>query len=78
MSDDLMYWCRLKNGDKETIGFIEERGAKIGSLVEMVDIDGEFWEVTHVGYSQPKSEVRQNERRFKNFQGSLRGGGIDS
>lgn len=75
MSD--YFWCTLKNGNKETCGYIEKRGAKAGNRVELPDLDGEFWEVTLVftpGVS--KEFVRTEERSFKDFQGSLKGGGI--
>ena len=75
---DMYYWSQLRNGDKHTCGYIEERGAKVGSFVELVDTDGEFWEVTRV--SQPgftKEYVRGNEKNYKQFQKSTRGGGID-
>ena len=77
MTDTLYHWCNLANGSKRTCGYIEARGAKVGSLVELVELDGEMWEVLSVGDPVPSSQVRQNERRFKAFQDSLRGGGID-
>jgi hypothetical protein len=77
MSDDLYFWCSLRNGAKRTCGYIEERGAKLGARVEMVDLDGEFWTVTSVGASVTKEYVRAHEKAFKDFQGSLKGGGIN-
>lgn len=73
------YWCFLRNGDRETCGFIPARGARVGALVEMVDLDGEMWEVTSRGEGVSREYVRDQERRFKDFQGSLlkSGGGID-
>ncbi len=70
------HWCQLANGDKRTAGYIEERGAKVGAKVELTELDGEFWEVLSVGDAVSKDFVRSNERRFKDFQASLKGGGI--
>ena len=71
------HWCHLKNGDKRTCGYIEDRGATVGSSVQMIDLDDEFWEVTSVqNESVTKEYVRNNEKRFKGFQASLKGGGI--
>lgn len=78
MAETTYHWCQLKNGNKHTCGYIEERGAVVGKHVEMVDLDGEFWEVLTVAHpGVPKSFVRENEKRFKAFQGSLKGGGIE-
>ena len=78
MSKSDYYWCQLENGTKQTVGYIPAKGAKVGRMVEMVDLDGEFWRVTSVqepGVS--KDYVRSQEKRFKEFQGSLKGGGIE-
>lgn len=77
MSNNLYYWCFLRNGNKHTAGYIPEMGAKVGALVEMVDLDGEFWTVESVGRSATKEYVRANEKKFKDFQHSLKGGGIE-
>ena len=77
MTDQLYHWCQLANGDKRTCGYIEARGATVGARVELVDLDGDLWEVLSVGEGVPKDQVRANEKRFKAFQESLRGGGID-
>ena len=73
---DTYHWCQLANGNKRTSGYIEARGAKVGARVELPDLDGEFWEVLSVGDEVTKEFVRSNERRFKDFQKSLKGGGI--
>ena len=77
MTDQLYHWCQLANGDKRTCGYIEARGATVGACVELVDLDGDLWEVLSVGDGVPKDQIRANEKRFKAFQESLRGGGID-
>lgn len=77
MTDEMFHWCQLANGDKRTAGYIEARGAIVGAQVEMIDLDGELWDVLTVGDAVPKDHVRKNEKRFRAFQDSLRGGGID-
>ena len=78
MSSELYYWCNLQRENNHTSGYIEERGAKVGSKVELVDLDGEFWEVMSVSEnSVTKDFVRNQERAFKQFQASTKGGGID-
>lgn len=76
MTDQVFHWCQLANGQKRTCGYIEARGAKVGNKVELVDLDGAFWDVLSVGEAVPADQVRANERRFKAFQASLKGGGI--
>lgn len=77
MTEEMFHWCQLANGDKRTAGYIEARGAKVGAQVELIDLDGALWQVLTVGDAVPKEQVRQNEKRFKAFQDSLKGGGID-
>lgn len=73
----MYYWSHLQNGNKHTVGYIEERGAVVGHKVEMIDLDGEFWTVNSVASKGVTKEfVRNNEKKFKAFQGSLKGGGI--
>lgn len=69
--------CELSNGDKHTVGFIPAWAAKIGNRVELTELDGQFWKVEKVGVLLTREQVRTGERRFKQFQGSLVGGGID-
>ena len=77
MTQDLFHWCNLANGEKRTCGYIEARGAKVGARVQMIDLDGELWDVLTVGDAVAAEQIRKNERRFKAFQSSLKGGGID-
>lgn len=63
----MYYWCNLQNGAKRTVGYIDERGAKVGNEVEMIDLDGEFWTVTSVGASASKDEVNNNRQKSKTF-----------
>lgn len=41
------FQCRLRKGSEETVGWIEQRGAKVGLHVELKE-DGERWEVLEV------------------------------
>ena len=65
------YWCKLQRSNKHTCGYIEAKGADLGKQVEMVDIDGEFWEVTSVGHGVTKSHARTVERKNKDFTRSI-------
>jgi len=47
------YQCRFRRGDPETIAWIEERGAKIGALVELKTADGERWDVIRQASTKP-------------------------
>ncbi len=78
MKDDNYAQCELSRGTFKTTGFIPEWAAKIGNMVELPDFDGDFWRVDSVGVVLPKGQLRIQERAFKEFQGSTRGGGIDA
>ena len=60
------YQCRLRRAESETIGWIEERGAKVGASVELKTADGERWDVVEVftpGVDEAKlREKQQNDR----------------
>lgn len=54
--------CRLRRGDSETTGWIEDRGARVGARVELKP-SGELWEVTAVFHpGLPESVLRDNQR----------------
>jgi len=38
----------MRREGAETIGWIEERGAKVGAEVELLSADGHFWRVVEV------------------------------
>lgn len=42
------FQCKLRQGDSETVGWIEDRGAKVGARVELKTADGGFWDVLEV------------------------------
>jgi hypothetical protein len=69
---------KILGGDRHTIAWIPEHAAKVGNQVQLLSLDGDFWEVAGVGsVRKPKEEVKEDERAYKDFQESLKGGGID-
>jgi hypothetical protein len=62
----------------ETVAYIQSWAAVVGNRVQLLSLDGEFWEVTEVSKEAVSHDfIRENERNYKEFQGSTRGGGID-
>lgn len=60
--------CTLTKGNSKTVAWIEERGAKVGQQVQLVD-DGnesiEWWDVVEVGTTRlHKSWVKKHERNY--------------
>lgn len=53
--------CELVKGTTHTVGYIEERGAKLGAQVELESDDNALWTVTQVG----DKRVAQSYLRFK-------------
>jgi hypothetical protein len=47
----VQYQCRMSevNGTGRTVGWIPERGAKVGKLVELKEFDGAIYRVDEVG-----------------------------
>jgi hypothetical protein len=63
---------------KHTIGWIPEWAAVAGNKVQLLSLDGQFWTITFAGeHRVRKDEIKESERAYKEFQGSLNGGGID-
>lgn len=63
---------------QRTVAWIEAWAAKEGNMVQLTDLDNEFWKVVAVAEIPVSEEVmRTKERGFKQFQRSLAGGGID-
>ena len=53
--------CGLTQNGSRVVGWIEERGAKLGARVEIDELGG-LWEVTKVGESAlAKSDVHKKE-----------------
>lgn len=53
--------CGLEQNGSRVVGWIEERGAKLGARVEIDELGG-LWEVVSVGdMTQAKSDVHKKE-----------------
>ena len=62
---DLWYQCKFRGADGgETVAWIEERGASVGAMVELVTADGKFWEVLEV-YEPPMNGAALREKQTK-------------
>lgn len=66
--------CTFKRGSEITVAFIETWAAKVGNKVELLDSGEGLWDIVSVGTETNKDLSRQ----YKQFQGSTRGGSIDS
>lgn len=65
MKDERYRQCGLAQGEARSVGWIEERGAKIGARVEIEELGG-FWLVTGVGDTVlSKAEMREKESRSR-------------
>jgi hypothetical protein len=64
----MMYQCRLRCLTGETVGWIEERGAKVGNVVEL-KTDGQLWDVVEV--FQPGMEEEALRQKQRNDRGAL-------
>lgn len=62
MKQKLLYQCRLGQGNSRAVGYIEERGAKVGAHVEIEELGG-FWEVLAVGTPPIASAVLAEKQR---------------
>lgn len=70
----MFFQCRMRQDTAETVGWIEERGAKVGASVELLTGDGKFWTVTHV-YTPglEASALRDKQARDRNALPSIAG-----
>lgn len=64
MADKAFLQCRLRRGAKEQTTWIEARGAKAGSSVELLP-QRELWEVVEVFYP-PMSEAMLKDHQRMN------------
>lgn len=64
--------CRMRQGDSETVGWIPERGAKLGARVELPELGG-LWEVVHVGNRMDGLELKAKQRADRNSLPSIIG-----
>lgn len=76
MKNEFYCQCRFSLGNRHTHGYIPSWAAKVGNEVELVDLGG-FWRIDEVGEKVSADFVKDNERNYKEFQGSTKGGGID-
>jgi hypothetical protein len=63
-----MVQCRFRKGLREQTAWIDEKGAKIGMLVELKtekEGDQEDWQVIGVGTRKDEAYVRERERDYK-------------
>ena len=58
----LYYQCRLQQGNAHTVGWIDERGAKTGVLVEIPELGGQWRVVTVSPIPVPDTWLREKQR----------------
>lgn len=62
----MFYQCEMTRDGAKTIGWIDERGAKVGYEVELLTGDGKFWRVTkvfHPGMTEQALHTKQRNDR---------------
>lgn len=52
--------CRMRQGESETVGWIAERGAKLGWFVELPEFGG-LWEIVHVGARMDGKDLKAKQ-----------------
>jgi hypothetical protein len=68
------YQCTLRRGDEKTIGWIEERGAKQGAMVELKEHPGGRWLVETVwGFGLDDKALREKQARDRHALSSIEG-----
>lgn len=66
-----MKWtqCRfvrpVENGLRYTVAWIDTKAAKVGNKVELIDLDGEFWDVISTG-AQTDKDPTEKYRTWNN------------
>lgn len=53
----MYYQCRMRRGDAETVGWIEERAARLGAEIQLLSGDGQFWRVVEVYHPGLEDDV---------------------
>lgn len=56
------------NVEIHTLGYIPSWSAKVGNKIQILSVDGEFWEVISVGEPREADLVRDAERNYMEFQ----------
>lgn len=59
------FQCRLSQGNSRTVGYIEQRGARVGSRVEINELGG-FWHVDSVGVAVAADKLAEKQRMDRN------------
>lgn len=59
------YQCRLQLNGRETTGWIEARGAKVGAVIELLP-SGEWWDVVEVyKHGLPEDVLKAHQRMHR-------------
>ena len=77
MSDETFAQVQLVYEDAMTYGWVPSSVAKKNVRVQLPEYGEMLWTVTEVYGLRDKSEVLRDERDYKAYQGSTRGGSID-
>lgn len=57
--------CRFKRGNSETVAWIDSKAARVGDRVELLSLDGNFWEIIGTG-SVTEKDVWNQHRTYNN------------
>jgi hypothetical protein len=69
----LMYQCELYRNGMKTIGWIPERGAKIGAKIELKADDNNLWTVLQVfNHAMTEEQLRAKQQNDRDALPSLR------
>jgi hypothetical protein len=67
------FQCLLRQGNSETTGWIEARGAKVGATVELLP-SHEMWEVAEVfKHGLPEDILKEQQKLNRNSLPSVKG-----
>jgi hypothetical protein len=67
------FQCLLRQGNSETTGWIEARGAKVGATVELLP-SHEMWEVAEVfKHGLPEDILKEQQKLNRNSLPSIKG-----
>ena len=70
MSDEIFHQCELSRGTDRTVGWIPQRGAKVGAVVELAEDGYKTWLVTSVS-QETKTASQLRFHRNANKHASL-------
>lgn len=70
---DLMFQCKLSNGNTFQVAYIPERGATVGKIVEIVPGSKDFWTVDSVAFPGiPRARVSDIQQNYHKGFASLK------